>query len=217
MNPPESADLYWTGGPFCVKLGCPNTMQEDLPNKGVEVLEEFRSDCQRQYFAFSGALNGRLLAHEKFKSLLKHPNNTFFVGRGPPDSGQQPGRSTIAQMRQGDFLECLKPGGVFEDQNAKAFLVTIFHRWDEHFRPSIARLLSVPPNAVQCDLMGDLRIVRNAIVHASSDISSPDIARLRILSQIWQVEPGKLTVNDEMIDSLMEQINAIRVRVEAKP
>ena len=97
MNPPESPDLYWTGGPFRVKLGCPNTMQEDLPNKGVEV------------------------------------------------------------------LECLKSGGVFEDQNAKAFLVTILHRWDEHFRPSIARLLSVGPNAVQCDLMGDLRIVRNAL------------------------------------------------------
>ena len=207
--------LYWTGGSFRVALECPKGAPEEVVNKGIELLEGFRSACQRQYCAFSGTLNGRQLAHERFKSMVTDPNKTLFVGNQFPDSAQRPGSSTIAHIRQGDFLEWLRPGGVFEDQNAKAFLVTMFHRWDEHFRPLVAKLLSVHNNDIQCELMGDLRIIRNTIVHGSSNILHKDIAKLRLLSQIWRLEPGKLTLNDRMIHSLMEQINAIRVLVVA--
>ena len=206
-------DLYWTEGPFRVALQCPANTPQHLYTKTISLLEDYRSDCQRQFCAFSGSVNGRLLAYDKFSSLLKSRDNTFFVGTGKPDTEQRLGRSTIAQMRQGDFLNNLKAGGAFEDQNAKAFIVMIFHRWDDQFRYLIAKVLSVPKSAVQCDLMGDVRHIRNSIIHEDSEITDRIINKLRILPLIWTLQPGKLRINNQMIHSLMEQVNAIRVRV----
>lgn len=208
-------DLYWTGGSFRVALRCPANTPQHLSTKALAALEEFRSDCQEQYCAFSGPVNGRHLAYERFKPLMASRNNVFFVGTGPPDSEQRPGRSTIAQMRQGDILDSLEPGGAFEDQSAKALVVMMFHRWDEQFRHLIAQTLSVSKDAVECDLMGDVRHVRHLIIHDNSGIPRNFTAKLKILCQIWNLQPGKLRLTEQMIHSLMEQINAIRVRVEA--
>ena len=101
-------DLYWTGGSFRVALRCPANTPQHLSTKALAALEEFRSDCQEQYCAFSGPVNGRHLAYERFKPLMASRNNVFSVGTAPPpDSEQRPGRSTIAQMRQGDILDSL--------------------------------------------------------------------------------------------------------------
>ena len=118
-------------------------------------------------------------------------------------------------MRQGDVLDSLESGGAFEDQNAKALVVMMFHRWDEHFRYLISQVLSVRKCTVECDLMGDVRHVRNVIIHDNSDIPRNFTAKLKILCQIWNLQPGKLRLTEQMIHSLMEQINAVRVRVEA--
>ena len=210
-----SPDLYWTEGPFRVALQHPPNTPQHLLTDTISILEHFRSDCQRQFCAFSGSVNGRLLAYDKFSSFFKSRDNTFFVGTGPPDSEPRLGQSVIAQMRQGEFLDSLKSGGAFEDQNAKAFIVMIFHRWDDQFRYLIAKVLSVPKSTVQCDLMGDVRHIRNAIIHEDSDITDPFISKLKMLPLIWDLQPGKLTLSEKMIHALMEQINAIRVRVAA--
>lgn len=91
----------------------------------------------------------------------------------------------------------------------------MFHRWDEQFRHLIAQTLSVSKDAVECDLMGDVRHVRHLIIHDNSGIPRNFTAKLKILCQIWNLQPGKLRLTEQMIHSLMEQINAIRVRVEA--
>ena len=119
-------------------------------------------------------------------------------------------------MKIGDFLKGLEEGGEFESQHARAFVVLIYHLWDEKCRPAIGKLLSVDPKKqVRCDLMGDLRLVRNLIIHNDSVVPQGFANRLTMLQEIWNLQPGELKLTEKMIHSLMEQINAIRVNIIA--
>ena len=217
MTEQQITPLYWTEGPFRVALYCNPSTPQYLSTQAFSILEEFRSDCQRRYCAFSGTLNGRALAYKEFKPFLKNRDKTFFVGTGAPDSQQRLGRSMIAQMNQGDFIDSLRAGGKFDDLNAKAFIVMIFHRWDDQFRHGIAQVFSIPKDDVQCDLLGDVRHIRNAIIHENSAIGEKTIDKLKMLPSIWKFKPGKLTITENMLHALMEQINAIRVRIAESP
>ena len=213
MTTLASPDLYWAGGPFYVSLKCASHIPPKLVDKAIAALEAFRSDCQSHFCAFCGAINGRTLAYERFKAVMKSPTNMVSVGTGFPDSEQRPGESTIAQLRQGDLLDGLKPGGVFEDRHAKAFMVMIYHRWDEFFRHLIAESLSVSKDSIECDMMGDIRHVRHTIIHHDSEITQETMDELILLPRVWRLSVGTLTLSEGMLHLLMEQINAICVRV----
>ena len=219
MTSPQQSSLYWTGGPFNTGLETEQGyFSEDGLRGAVKFLDEYREACQKQFIAFDGVCNGRTLAYERFKSSVDpaHMDNTISVGTAFPDSRQSLGASTIASMKIGDFLKGLGEGGEFENQHAKAFLVLIYHLWDEKCRPAIGKLLSVDPKEqVLCDLMGDVRLVRNLIIHNDSVVPRGFVHRLTMLQEVWNLQPGELRLTGKMIHSLMEQINAIRVKIVA--
>ena len=71
----------------------------------------------------------------------------------------------------------------------------------------------VAKDTILCDLMGEIRHVRTWIVHDNS--FAPDEWRLKcpMLAQLWEFDPGELAITDKRLHSLMEQINALRVKV----
>lgn len=215
MSNSQQSELYWRGGPFQVSIISPPDASQASVSQAEDVLVEFRDACQKQYAAFCGAVNGRLLAYERFRQAMEPANGdkSFFIGTGPPDSEQLPGQSTIVQMSQKDFLESLKQGGAFEQQHAKAFVVFIYPLWEENYRQRIANAMSVSKDRVDCALMGDIRHVRNLIVHDSSVVTRDFPCKLTLLSQIWDLKPGELRITEKMLHSCMEQLNAIRIQI----
>ena len=215
MTSPSQSKLYWSGGPFRVCIGLSSKTPVNTMKDGIAVLEEFRTESQKQYMAFSGLLNGRNEAYERYKSLFKptHRGNRFSVGTGTPDSPQLPGSSTIAAMSQGEFIEGMKPGGEFENQHARALIVFIYHLWDEKYRRKLSQIYSIPLDDVRCSLMGDIRQIRNLIIHEDSVVPPKFSDRLELLPEIWNFEVGDLRISAEMIHSFMEQLNAIRVDI----
>lgn len=191
MTNPQSSELYWTGGPFQVGLRSQVDTPHYVIDQAVATLDEFCSECHKQYFAFNGMVNGRFLAYKKLKPILKLRDNKITIGAAAslPDAKQLPGKSTIAQMSQGELLEGLKEGGTFEDQHAKALIVMIYHLWEENYRHKIACTMSVSKNQVECILMGDIRRVRNLIIHKTqsfhkiSQTNSNCYLRFGILNQ----------------------------------
>ena len=59
---------------------------------------------------------------------------------------------------------------VHEDHVAKSLVVVIYHLWNEYYRPRIAKAVSAEPNQVECALLGDIRRVRNLIIHKNSEV-----------------------------------------------
>ena len=202
---------YWSGGPFRVALADrTGAFSSDEVAAAIAVLEEFRAECQKAYFAFNGTVNGRFDASIKYGGLVTDRDRRFSVGTAFPDADQRPAKSTIATLTQGELLDSLVEGGDFEDRQNRALVVMLYHRWEEWYRHRIGQVLGVAKDEVRCLLMGEVRQLRNLIVHENGIV--PEEFGAPMLSRIWGGIPrGYLSINDRMVHALMEQLNAIRV------
>lgn len=211
----EEPRLYWDGGIFQCGIYSETPVPQEWMESAIESLQQFLLECQKHYFAFASAVLGIARWNEQSQQMLSqaNPDNTLFMGTGNPNEPQTPGRSTIGRMNIGEYLENLQPGGVFEDYQAKALVVVVHHIWDERYRTMIADAVNVAHNQVECDLMGDIRLVRNLLIHNKSVVPEGFKRRIGFLPQIWSMDPGELRITRPMIDSLFEQIQAIKLRI----
>ena len=217
MEQDDTAQLYWTRGPSRVALVYERgSFPSEAVDEAVAVLVEFRTECQKAYFAFNGGVNGRLEALSRHRQLMTGREASVSVGSTFPDSEQRLGKSTIAEMTQGEYLDALAEGGDFEDRQNKAFLVMLYHRWDEWYRRRVGEALGLRKDDVRCTLMGEVRLLRNVIVHENAIVSGG--LSMPLLSRMWSGVPtGHIVVTDGMIHALMEQLNAIRVEAHLTP
>ena len=215
MMIPKQSKLYWTGGPFRVGLSYPVGTSSTAVDSAITILESYRSECQQQFIVFNGVVNGRYLAFKKYSNAFDaaHADKKISIGTAFPGSEQSPGKSTIAEMKQGELLQGLKLGGEFENQHAKAFMVFIYHLWDENYRNQLARVLSVQQEQIRCSLLGDIRHVRHLIIHEKAMVPDGFYGKLELLPELWQFQSGELKLTEAMIHSFIEQLNALRVDV----
>ncbi len=212
-------NLFWDGGDFRVSINFGHNSWDNKRNEGaVSILEEFRQVCQRQYFAYCFATLGLLDEYHRHKIMFAHAHkkNMMWIGTDDPnDPKQKLGSSTIGHIPQLELLKCLQQDGEFENIVARAFIVSVYHLWDDAYRVKIANTLSIHKNRVKCPLMGDLRRIRNLVIHEGSIVPVGFSKNLEFLSGIWNLLPGNLTISQDMTHSLMEQLNAIHLTISS--
>lgn len=215
MEVNEESKLYWNGGIFQARIYDPRGLLEEAGSKAIGILEEFLTVCQKYYFAFNSAITGIRHNRERYGKIMDHADRdiSISIGSAFPTMAQSPGQTTIAQMRQGELLESLKEGGEFENSQANALVIVIYHLWDELYRPEIAQAISVKTNQVDCTLMGDIRQVRNLVVHKKAVVPDGFSSKLELLPQIWNLQPGILLITEKMVHSWMEQLNALQLTI----
>ena len=203
--------LYWTNGPMRVRIKPPSDVPDADTSAAIRVLEDFRFQCQRLYVAFNGMVNGRSRMLEYWRSQNVSRSNSLSIGSQFPDGEQSIGRSTIARVTFGELLDGMIDGGEFDQLNTKALLVFMYSLWEETTRGKIADMLHVTRGQVRCDLMGDMRHLRNFIVHPSDKTKQEYAKSARFLPAIWPNFPESDIITASMLLALMEQLNAIIV------
>lgn len=168
------------------------------------VLNEFVQVCQQRFTCFFLASHHMHIGRMPYENA--RPENRIFIGPGEP--GKVP---VTAAMYQLELYEKMKRDGEFSDVLAKSLLVAIYSDWEEHFRTKFATSINARSNQVKCDLMGDLRRIRNCIVHERSILSAKDI---KMVCLPWQLKPGPLTVTIDMFVKFIEQVNQLEVKVD---
>jgi hypothetical protein len=101
-------------------------------------------------------------------------------------------------IRSDDFLAANAEIGFNERQVCWSIIVFLFAYWDEEVRPKIAAVRGVEPNEVKVDALGDLRLIRNAIVHSKGVLSAGDHAKLRKLAGLVQPDATIALSHDQM-------------------
>lgn len=181
--------------------------------EAARILVAFYENCQEQFALFYLANDGFRQLLDRHGHLLKaSEDNTMFFGSGHPNTVRS---TAVARLPIGRLLNNLEKDGEFVSRLAKMTLVYIYHQWDENFREKIANSLSIAKCRVECALMGDIRLIRNAIVHNDSVVEQNLIKRLKILAGIWIIRAGTLDISSDMIEALVEQINGIRIRINS--
>lgn len=85
-------------------------------------------------------------------------------------------------VRADTYIEANSPGGSNEQRHARAIVVFLFTYWEDEIRPRLAAAKDAPVNEIKSDIMGDLRILRHAILHAKSSIRPEEHRRLKVLA-----------------------------------
>jgi len=109
-------------------------------------------------------------------------------------------------IRAVDYIPSNSEGGSNEQQHARAVLVFLFAYWEDEIRPRLAAAKAVPLEQIRSDVMGDLRIVRNVILHAKG-VMRPD--KHKSLKRL-----GDLFVSDHPLFLSCEAMDSIFVRIK---
>jgi hypothetical protein len=91
-------------------------------------------------------------------------------------------------IRANDYIEKNSEGGSNEQQHVQAILVFIFTYWEDEIRPRLATSKGVEPNEIRSDIMGDLRILRNAILHSKGIIRHDKHKSLKLLKEMFKAD-----------------------------
>lgn len=117
---------------------------------------------------------------------------TSFEDPGAPDIIV----NTISRSQ--DYIAANAEAGFNEQQVCSAIIVFIFAYWDEEVRPAIAAVRGVKSSEVRVDALGDLRILRNAVIHNKGIVSAKEHAKLKVMSALSKPDEKLVLTADEM-------------------
>lgn len=117
---------------------------------------------------------------------------------------------TISEFPVWHLRAGMQPNGAISQVIAHGILSWIYAAWNEKARKEIAAELGVEPNDVLCDVMGDLRVLRNAIAHDFAT-AGDKVVRLQTLN--W-FKAGRLVLTASDMDRIQLAINAMTVSIK---
>lgn len=120
-------------------------------------------------------------------------------------------RQAFSELKISDVTNALEKDGEFSNLIASSLIVLIYSLWDEFYRKKIAEELGVDTNLVMSDVMGDIRVIRNCIVHKKSMVSN-EHNKIKVLS--WPNKSGALNINYEMFTELKIEINKMHIQIK---
>jgi len=91
-------------------------------------------------------------------------------------------------VRASDYLAANAPGGSNEQQHVRAILIFLYTFWELDIRPRLAACTGVEPEDIRSDIMGDLRILRNVILHSKSIMRADKHKGLKKLGELFVID-----------------------------
>ena len=174
-------------------------MSEDLAEHFDEIVREYIDFVNEQVGAYMSALAG-FAGHYARVSRQVH-RATRPVASKPPDeesiptviwaSYEDPTKPDFIHnqiVRCDEYLKVNRPGGRNEQQHSRSILIFLFTYWEYEIRPRLAHAKGVEVNEIHSDIMGDLRILRNVILHSKSVIRLDKHASLKLLGDMFEVD-----------------------------
>lgn len=124
----------------------------------------------------------------------QNPDPRLFIGRGAP--GDQDA-VVHASWSKSDIEAAVVDNGWLSNWLSHAWLALTAAKWEGHYRRIFADLHGVKLNDVRSDVMGDIRHLRNDVIHNSAKASKDHSARCTIitrfeLDELIVLEPGDI-------------------------
>jgi len=162
------------------------------------VVQEYIDFVNQQVGVYMDALagfEGHRVRIERQVHRVNRPTHIRKGSQGEPivvsTSYEDPSKPDIILnriIRADDYIAANSKGGLNEQQQARAFLIFLFTYWEDEVRPKLAEAKGVGVNDISLDIMGDLRIIRSAILHAKAVICQKEHKRLKKLQAMFPSE-----------------------------
>lgn len=109
----------------------------------------------------------------------------ILVGADPADNPRTP---HYAGWRLSEVINQVKKNGPVETRLGHLWIVTLYALWEEKYRPQFAAAHGRSPDDEKYDLWGDLRHLRNDVVHHGGIATAENTGRCVLLRHWFQ--PG---------------------------
>ncbi|MFH1344499.1 MAG: hypothetical protein ABIL01_25370 [Pseudomonadota bacterium] len=189
-------------------------MDHEKINAELDVLREFIDFVNQQVGVYCDCLagfQGNKVRVERQMPRLQRPTSRRIVDGQPVitwASVEDPSRPDVLHhrvIRADEFIKVNAETGYNEQQVCCAIVVFIFATWDEGIRPRMARIRGVEPREVKLDEMGDLRILRHAIIHNAGMVTTSEYAKLKVMTDLCQPDT-RLTFNHDQMHTLFVHV-----------
>lgn len=105
-----------------------------------------------------------------------------------------------------NFIKENSPGGVNQRQLSYSVIVFIYTYWEDEIRPRLAKAVGKDDKSVTSDIMGDLRCIRNSILHTKGVFTPEWHGKLMVLKDCF--------AEDEQIEISYELMHQIFVKIK---
>lgn len=179
-------------------------------------VSDFLDEVNRLFGFYFDAGMAFGFAKERLKSVQNRLNVTdasdFMFGQGEPQgTPDEVMQKSIHATTLGAVKARLTKDGADTQIAAQAMIVFTFHIWEEKYRTALTTNAGKPlPQPVASDVMGDLRLIRNAIIH-NKGIADTAVGRCTVLKHF---QPGQAIVFSDSI--IYDIIRAIRGEFESR-
>jgi hypothetical protein len=134
---------------------------------------------------------------DKLALLPRVPGARMFVGQGDPNLSE----SRVYSAWPVDQLEeLLSDKGHVATELGRQWVVTVYAYWESGFRKRFAGALGVPVDVVLDPMMGDIRRLRNDIVHHSAIATREQFGRCELIADWARVGEPIVVTSDHVID-----------------
>lgn len=206
--------IGWPGGMMTLRcVGVP-PITEKVRNEIESVMECFSSDCQMMLIWFSAVLGSKQAMRSHLAGIAEH-DEPFTINSYRPDG--QP-ESVLASVPIADVVAAFEDAGKFERLYARAFVVFVYQTWEHSIRPSMAAALQIANvNDIKSNLMGELRCLRNWLIHpiANSDAEDEFFAKALELQRALGMKRGDPSLTAAKVAVLMQYLNNMQVDVSS--
>lgn len=159
-----------------------------------DVLEAFDRFVSDAIAAFSFARLGLRSVAETTSQLPLMPQNpdpVHYIGFGDPTSPEP-----FWAWRRSELLWQVAPDGPAETRLAQQWITYVYDGWQEAFRPRLAALHGCAKGDLRYPVLGDLRHLRNDVVHHAGVATAQNTGRCVVLGQ-WFAEGDVIRLSDD--------------------
>ncbi len=103
-------------------------------------------------------------------------------------------------LRTDEFIAANSELGFNQQQCIRGVLVFTYTFWEDEIRPRLATALGDPKKDIKVHALGDLRILRNCIIHQHGVLSAEEHSKLLRFSTVFAPGKGVLVTYDQMHD-----------------
>lgn len=105
-----------------------------------------------------------------------------------------------------NFIEENSLEGINQRQLSYSVIVFIYTYWEDEIRPRLAMAAGLETKDVSCEIMGDLRCIRNSVLHTKGIFRPEWHGKLHVLQECFAV--------DEQIEISYELMHQIFVKIK---
>jgi hypothetical protein len=152
------------------------------------ILAELNRDLNDLTAAHTFAAAGLVSIREFFtqlQTLPENPDPLILIGTGDPNT---PEARQYAQWRRSEAIEQTQPDGAVETRLGQQWIAFLYALWEQEYRPRLAAVHNRDPRDEKYPLIGDLRLMRNDVIHHRGVATSDNTGRCEILQ--W-FQPGE--------------------------